>query len=395
MRRLVVGMAIVTIAALAPARAFADDQEIAQHIVQQLNHQKELGNLRGFEIDMQVDKGTVWMKGRVSTPEQQDLVLQIAAQATDLGVQQVVNDIRVQPVSKPAATPAPSKARNILAGLSEAVQAPFQSHSSAPAQASRRTPEPVAQAAVAETPVKEAAIREVPVPQVAVREVPVPQVAVREVPVRQAAVREVPVREVTVKEVVVEEPVSYPSPLRSRAVPSNEFDYHAGAVGSGIGTPPQVAARSPSDVQPVPVQPYQGQPYQAQPYQLQPAPAQFVPAQRPYGQMPLAYAPAQSVGYNYNQAAQPGYAAAPVPAYMPSYGGVAPAAHDHPQMPPYAWPAYAAHPNYAAVTYPRQYSPTAWPYIGPFYPYPQVPLGWRKVTLEWDDGWWMLDFKDH
>jgi len=23
-----------------------------------------------------------------------------------------------------------------------------------------------------------------------------------------------------------------------------------------------------------------------------------------------------------------------------------------------------------------------------------VPLGWRKVTLEWDDGWWMLDFKD-
>jgi hypothetical protein len=23
-----------------------------------------------------------------------------------------------------------------------------------------------------------------------------------------------------------------------------------------------------------------------------------------------------------------------------------------------------------------------------------VPLGWRKVTLEWDDGWWFLDFKD-
>ena len=50
-------------------------------------------------------------------------------------------------------------------------------------------------------------------------------------------------------------------------------------------------------------------------------------------------------------------------------------------MPGYAWPSYAAYPNYAAVTYPKQYSPTAWPYIGPFYPYPQVPLGWRKVTL--------------
>ena len=34
------------------------------------------------------------------------------------------------------------------------------------------------------------------------------------------------------------------------------------------------------------------------------------------------------------------------------------------------------------------------PSIGPFYPYPQVPLGWRKVALEWDDGWWYLDFHD-
>ena len=71
---------------------------------------------------------------------------------------------------------------------------------------------------------------------------------------------------------------------------------------------------------------------------------------------------------------------------------MAAARYDHPNMPGYAWPAYASHPNYAAVTYPKQYSPTAWPYIGPFYPYPQVPLGWRRVCLEWDDGWWFLDF---
>ena len=65
-----------------------------------------------------------------------------------------------------------------------------------------------------------------------------------------------------------------------------------------------------------------------------------------------------------------------------------------PNMPNYAWPSYAASPNYAALQYPTQYSPTAWPYIGPFYPYPQVPLGWRRVSLEWDDGWWFLDFDD-
>jgi hypothetical protein len=85
--------------------------------------------------------------------------------------------------------------------------------------------------------------------------------------------------------------------------------------------------------------------------------------------------------------------------YGSSYGGYAGGSgygagvvYDQAQLPNYAWPSYAAYPNYAALSYPKQYSPQAWPYIGPFYPYPQVPLGWRKVCLEWDDGWWMLDF---
>jgi len=74
--------------------------------------------------------------------------------------------------------------------------------------------------------------------------------------------------------------------------------------------------------------------------------------------------------------------------------GAAPARYDQPNLPNNAWPSYSAYPNYASLTYPKQYSPTAWPYIGPFYPYPQVPLAWRKVTLEWHDGWWNLDFDD-
>ncbi len=106
---------------------------------------------------------------------------------------------------------------------------------------------------------------------------------------------------------------------------------------------------------------------------------------------PAAYGQGGPVGYN-----QGGYApgATPIPTYVQGAGGAAQAHYDQPHLPNYAWPSYAAHPNYAALTYPQQYSPTAWPYIGPFYPYPQVPLGWRKVTLEWDDGWWHLDFRD-
>jgi hypothetical protein len=102
--------------------------------------------------------------------------------------------------------------------------------------------------------------------------------------------------------------------------------------------------------------------------------------------------PAAARPASYGQHAGPG--GQPIPAYAPGAGGgPAPVRYDAPHMPNYAWPSYAPYPNYGAVTYPRQYSPTAWPYIGPFYPYPQVPLGWRKVSLEWDDGWWQLDFK--
>ncbi len=63
--------------------------------------------------------------------------------------------------------------------------------------------------------------------------------------------------------------------------------------------------------------------------------------------------------------------------------------------PNYAWPSYAPHPNFSAVGYPTVYPWQAWPNIGPFYPYPEVPLGWRAVTLRWDDGLWWLDFKKH
>lgn len=66
----------------------------------------------------------------------------------------------------------------------------------------------------------------------------------------------------------------------------------------------------------------------------------------------------------------------------------------HPNLPKYAWPSYAAHPNYSQVTYPKRFQHKAWPNIGPFYPYPKAPLGWRKVTMEWHDGDWWLDFDD-
>lgn len=155
-----------------------------------------------------------------------------------------------------------------------------------------------------------------------------------------------------------------------------------------------VSAEKPSEDQSV----LANQPTPAAPIrQLKPVPAgqpRPIPAQAPAYQV-AANNNAAAANAGAQMAQQPMATVAP-PAYYPAqygYGYYRPSRYDHPHMPGYAWPAYAAHPNYAAVTYPRQYSPQAWPYIGPFYPYPQVPLGWRKVEMEWKDGWWTLDFK--
>ncbi|MBC7964448.1 MAG: BON domain-containing protein [Fuerstia sp.] len=118
-----------------------------------------------------------------------------------------------------------------------------------------------------------------------------------------------------------------------------------------------------------------------------PQAAQFAGGPQQFGpQPPQQYAPQMMpAGYN-----QPGMAMDP--SMMPSPMGYAPTSFNNPQLPGHAWPAYAQYPNSAAVCYPTQYSASAFPYIGPFYPYPQVPMGWREVSLEWDDGYWQLNF---
>jgi hypothetical protein len=76
---------------------------------------------------------------------------------------------------------------------------------------------------------------------------------------------------------------------------------------------------------------------------------------------------------------------------QPMYQAPMPSPYDlnPPKMPPYAWPTYAPYNNYSRVAYPEAYPYQAWPFIGPCYPFPKVPLGWRSVKLTWEDGhWW-------
>ncbi|QVL33304.1 BON domain-containing protein [Telmatocola sphagniphila] len=77
----------------------------------------------------------------------------------------------------------------------------------------------------------------------------------------------------------------------------------------------------------------------------------------------------------------------PVPLVGPGAGGYDPYG---PKMPGYSWPTYAPYNNVSRVAYPQAYPYNAFPFIGPYYPFPKVPPGWRTVQLSWDDGHWYM-----
>jgi hypothetical protein len=350
-----------------------DDQQIAQQIIERLQAEKKAGTLKGFSIDLQVDEGTVWLSGRVTSELQQSRALDLARRVG--GVKQVVNDLTIAeppPRAVAAAQPTPAPAFAQAQAAPPMVQAVPIASEPAASQTLAASQQDVASLVAAGPATPAAAPQQKPFS-----------------PAQSSVLNNVSNTIMTA--------VHGNQPTDARQVAA------ASPIGSGVD--PNAASSRRSVVQAA--QPIPNAAQVATADGLQPvAPAvpqmmAYMPMQMPYAvpvyagsqmQVPMAVGPARTVQYMSAPAGVPG---SPMPSYLPGSGvGIAPARYDHPTMPGYAWPSYAATPNYAAVTYPKQYSPTAWPYIGPFYPYPQVPLGWRKVTLEWDDGWWFLDFKD-
>jgi BON domain len=69
------------------------DQQISTAIVQKLQAEKKDGRLRRFNLELQIEAGTVWLSGRVASPQHLSRVLQIAR--NEPGVKQVMNEITV------------------------------------------------------------------------------------------------------------------------------------------------------------------------------------------------------------------------------------------------------------------------------------------------------------
>ncbi len=333
MRRFLFGVVIASVTAAMPAWAFGGDREIAQSVMTELKQQKSAGNLKGFDIDLKVEDGVVYLTGEVASATQRQIVTDAALQA--VGRNELVNEIRV-------------KGAELKQVVARKIQ-PVASNAVAPASTTERSSQP-SQADMAITDTVIGRLQQSKA-----------QGVLRGFELDVSTVGgDVWLRGKVANEGQKAHIIDVARRTRGVARVIDDISVTEGSAIRQVST----GALQPAASAPAPI------------------PVSSMPMSGNMGG-PQPMAPSGLAGYS----------GTPVPMNGGgvSYGNGAPR-YDQPNMPGYAWPSYAAHPNYGAVTYPKQYSPSAWPYIGPFYPYPQVPLGWRKVALEWDDGLWYLDF---
>jgi osmotically-inducible protein OsmY len=366
MRRFFLGMAIASLTAGAPLTAFGGDRDIADAIITTVK-QAQI-DLKGLEVDLTVENGNVVVSGSAASRQQLEQVL-AAARDTD-GVKSVDNKVNVVAAMPVASLPVTNAANNVVpASANEPPKRPADASS-----------EVVSPESAADTAITSGILDRLGVAQKSGQlknfDLDVSTVNgdvwVRgyvATPAQKALVLGTAQRIQGVRRVIDEVNVSGVR-AASNMVPTQIGPGVPGIPGSAqiVGGP--IAGSAPAMATP----------------SVGGAPRPFAPSSLANGSYDGGMVNGGMMGGGV-QAPQ-----APVPMQGgPSYGGGVPR-YDQPYMPNYAWPSYAAYPNAAAVTYPKQYSASAWPYIGPFYPYPQVPLGWRRVSLEWDDGLWYLDF---
>jgi len=332
----------VVVASAVTSAAGADD--LASAVAGKLTASEAV---KGHKVNVRAKAGTVFLEGQVGSAGQ-IAAAEAAAKSTD-GVELVVNRLTV--------------AASASGGLLNSFSIPSSIRSAAGFGAKPKADVPPADAPSADEPGKVQLTQAVGTPRGGASSGPRPLGAPQARPMQPHAAQRGPVGQQTV---ALRQPMDIPGP-----------GAYEGAVNGVMGGVP--GGLRDGQVVPGSVRYSEGGPG---------GPAQYG------GGAPYVGAPGMAPT-GPGMAGPGGGLGAPMPARgMGVGGGAVPMRGDGPNMPNYAWPSYAASPNYAAVQYPSQYSPTAWPYIGPFYPYPQVPLGWRRVSLEWDDGWWWLDFDD-
>lgn len=378
MRRKYFGLAIAALAALGPSQVWGGDREIAEEIIKRLKSNRDSGALKDFTLDMKVDQGVVAFRGNVTEEAQKQLVLRTAEGIE--GVANVLDQVTVATVEQAA-----EEAKPEVTETKETVAQEKSEFSFRKALLEQVSAE--AEVSEAEEAVMPASSEEVEVDSAIVSGVISALTGAKEAGQLRGFGVDVKSQNGVVQLVG----------RASSEAQRNTIIALAEGVEGVTGVRQNISVPKAAPAMPKPV--FAAQEVEANSL----APVAVDPVVRPAREsaapsvavaaMPVASEEAPMTRTVANFAPAPGpVAGQPVPmAAVPAPGTPR---YDTPNLPNYAWPGYAAHPNYAQVTYPTQYSPSAWPFIGPFYPYPQVPLGWRRVSLEWDDGWWFLDFSD-
>lgn len=379
MRRKYFGLAIAALAALGPSQVWGGDREIAEEIIKRLKSNRDSGALKDFTLDMKVDQGVVAFRGNVTEEAQKQLVLGTAEGIE--GVANVLDQVTVATVEQAAAEEAKPEVTETKETAAQE-KSEFSFRKALLEQVSAE-----AEVSEVEEAVMPASSEEVEVDSAIVSGVISALTGAKEAGQLRGFGVDVKSQNGVVQLVG----------RASSEAQRNTIIALAEGVEGVTGVRQNISVPKAAPAMPKPV--FAAQEVEANSL----APVAVDPVVRPardsaapsvaVAAMPVASEEAPMTRTVANFAPAPGpVAGQPVPmAAVPAPGTPR---YDTPNLPNYAWPGYAAHPNYAQVTYPTQYSPSAWPFIGPFYPYPQVPLGWRRVSLEWDDGWWFLDFSD-
>ncbi len=104
MRRFLFGVVIASVTAAMPAWALGGDREIAQSVMAELQQHKAAGQLKGFDIDLQVQDGVVYLTGQVASEAQRAIVERAAM--NEVGRANLVSELQVKETS-PAVQPRP------------------------------------------------------------------------------------------------------------------------------------------------------------------------------------------------------------------------------------------------------------------------------------------------
>jgi len=413
MRLLIVPFVLAALLVHASAPAWGNNQEAAEKIASAIG-----ANFPDADIDVAYQGGQVWLKGNAVSAEQRTGIMNQVRNVSGITVTSVNNDIQVVSpraaiIGVPTRTPTqmPRPAVSALTNpppIPNLTQITPASANPAPASPARTAPIPVSPA-----PVNLAQTNPVAASPAAVNSAPtnsMPAVPRSANPALASPAVGVPAPIIATSDRQPPPPPPHQEivPMRPQLAPPQLVQSQPQMYGQTIAPHPQVAAvMTGADLAPYPLQHYPAayglQPGQqpVHPYPYPYMPTSYIPVgpeHMAYGQMAYGQMPQGQMAQGQPAHGQPMPMQSHAPHHQPPayYGpqGPLPGQYNQPNLPDYAWPSYANYPNYAQVSYPRSYSPKAWPYIGPFYPYPQVPMEWRKVTLEHSNGWWWLDFND-